>query len=75
MPHSARYEAHPAAAWCELLDSVDAVCAELKAAPLPALAVIARALREPPGLVRLPFVRTILAELRHAAEAEGHPRQ
>jgi hypothetical protein len=36
-----------------------------------ALGAVARALREPPGLRRLPLVKAILTELRRAARSDG----
>ncbi len=71
MAHSPRYEAHLEAAWGDLLASVDALCTELKTAPPSArpkaLAAVARAPREPPGLRRLSLVKAIFAALREAA--------
>ena len=75
MAHSPRYEAHLEATWRDLIASVDALCAELKvasaAARRKALAAVARTLREPPGLHRLPLVKAILAELQKAGRARG----
>ncbi len=75
MAHSLRYEAHLDAAWHDFIACVDALCAELKVAPAAprrkALPAVARALREPPGLRRLPLIKAILAELRKAARARS----
>lgn len=71
MAHSPRFEAHFIAAWRDLMASTDALCAELKTAPPAARhkppVAVARALRELPGLRRLPLVKAILAEVRRAA--------
>ena len=70
MAHSPRYEARLDAAWCEFYATVDALQAELVAAPprarRKALAAVARVLRVK-GLERLPLVQAILADLRKAA--------
>ncbi len=75
MAHSPRYEARLEAAWRDLIASAEALCAELKAAPpaarRKALVAVGRALREPPGLNRLPLVQAILAELRRAARTRS----
>ena len=71
MINSPRSEAHVAATWCHLLDTVDTVCGELRSASpetwQKALAVVARALREPPSRQRIPIASAIIGELRNAA--------
>ncbi len=62
--HSPRYEARLKAAWRDLCATVDVPHAERKVAQSPACrqAAVARALRESPGLRRLPLVKAVLAE-------------
>ncbi len=70
MAHSPRYETQLDAAWRDLYTTVDALQAELLVAPprarRKALAAVDRALQVK-GLMRLPLVKTILADLRRIA--------
>ncbi len=71
MAQSLRSEARCSAAWRDLIASVDVPCAALRPAPPSARreapAAVARALRVPPELKRLPLVKAILVELRKGA--------
>ncbi len=71
MGQNQRYESRREAAWCDLINGVDALWVDFPvASPLArqqALAAVARALREPPASRRLPLARGILAELSTVA--------